>query len=107
MDVDSGNMKPQFNWLSDAEREDLKACGACFRCHKQGHMSYYCPLRQNGNAEYGRPAPTPQNQLGVTDPVEEPQKKDVNSLLKEVQKCLKEGDNKQKFFDRLMELDFI
>ena len=57
MDVDSGNIT-QFTRLTDAERETLKARGACFRCRKQGHMSRQCPLKQGGNAEYGRPAPS-------------------------------------------------
>jgi hypothetical protein len=105
MDVDSGNIT-QFTWLTDAKRETLKAQGACFRCCKQGHMSRQCPLKQGGNAEYERPAPSQQSYSGVTDPVEEPQKKDVNSLLNEVRECLKEGDNKQKFFNRLIESDF-
>lgn len=109
MDVDSGNItqnRPPFNRLTDAEREDLKSRGACFRCRKQGHMSRHCSLRQNGSAEYGRPAPTQSTRSGVTDPVEEP-KKDVNSLLKEVQECLKDGENKQKFFDGLIDSDFV
>jgi hypothetical protein len=104
MEVDSGNIT-QFTRLTDAEREALKARGACFRCRKQGHMSCQCPLKQGGNAEYGRPAPS-QSRSGVTDPAEEP-KKDVNSLLNEVRECLKEGDNKQKFFDGLIESDFV
>jgi hypothetical protein len=68
-------------------------------------MSRQCPLRQGGNAEYGRPAPSQQSYSGITDPTEEP-KKDVNSLLNEVRECLKEGDNKQKFFNGLIESDF-
>ena len=103
MDVDSGNIT-QFTRLTDDKRETLKAKGACFRCRKQGHMSRQCPLKQGRNAEYGRPAPN-QVRAGTTETTEEP-KKDVDTLLNEVRECLKQGDNKQKFFDGLIESDF-
>ena len=103
MDVDSGNIT-QFTQLTDTKRETLKAKGACFRCCKQGHMSRQCPLKQGGNGEYGRPAP---NQVcaGTMETTEET-KKDVDTLLNKVRECLKQGDNKQKFFDGLIESDF-
>jgi hypothetical protein len=60
----------------------------------------YCPTKQNGSAEYGRPAPTQQTCSGITDAVEEP-KKGVKDLLKEVRSILN-TDNKQEFFNGLI-----
>ena len=60
MDVDASNMgnRPHFTQLSDEEKQKLRDNGACFKCHQKGHISKYCPMRQNGSAKYGRPAPT-------------------------------------------------
>jgi len=60
MDVDAGNMgnRPHFTQLSDEEKQKLRDNGACFKCHQKGHISRYCPTRQNGSTEYRRLAPT-------------------------------------------------
>ena len=46
---------PRLAKLTDAERERLRASGACFRCRQPGHMSSQCPLRnQQGNGQRRR-----------------------------------------------------
>jgi hypothetical protein len=37
--------KPKLQKLTDAEREELRAKGGCFRCRETGHMSHECPLK--------------------------------------------------------------
>ena len=67
-------------------------------------------MRQNGSAEYGRLAPTQQSCSGVTNAVEEPKKeepKGVEDLLKIVKGYLTNQENKQKFFDGLMNEGFV
>jgi hypothetical protein len=54
MDVDARHFTP----LTDEEKQKLWDTGRCFRCQKKEHIAKYCPTKQNGNAEYGRLAPT-------------------------------------------------
>jgi hypothetical protein len=63
----------------------------------------YCPTKQNGNAEYGSPAPTQNTHSGIT---EVPEPKNLESILADVKAYLSTEENKQKFYDGLMELDF-
>src|SRR6266851_10286644 len=112
MDVDAGNIgnRPRFTQLSDKEKQKLRDSEACFKCRQKGHISRYCPTRQNGSTEYGRPAPTQQTQLGVTDATEEPKKeepKGVNDFLKIAKGFLNNMENKQKFFNGLIDQGFI
>jgi hypothetical protein len=59
MDIDSGNFNRRgFTPLSAKEKQKLQDTGGCFRCQKKGHISKYCPTRQNRSAEYRRSAPT-------------------------------------------------
>ncbi len=67
-------------------------------------------MRQNGSAKYGRPAPTQQTCSGITDAAEEPKKeepKGINNLLKIVKGYLTNQENKQKFFDGLVDQGFV
>jgi len=112
MDVDAGNMgnHPRFTQLSDEEKQKLRDTGACFKCRQKGHILRYCPMRQNESAEYGRPAPTQQTHSGVTDAMEEPKKeepKGIDDLLKIVKGFLTNQENKQKFFNRLVNEGFV
>ena len=112
MDVNAGNMGncPRFTQLSDEEKQKLRNNEACFKCQQKGHISRYCPMRQNGSTEYGRPAPTQQTHSGVTDATEEPKKeepKGINDLLKIAKGFLTNPENKQKFFDRLIDQGFV
>jgi len=66
----------------------------------------YCPIRQNESAKYGRPAPTQQTCSGITNAMEEPKKeelKGIDDLLKIVKGYLTNPENKQKFFDGLVD----
>jgi len=112
MDVDASNMgnRPCFTQLSNEEKQKLRDKGACFKCRQTGHISRYCPTRQNGSTEYGRPAPTQQTRSGITDATEEPKKeepKSIDDLLKMTKGYLTNQENKQKFFDRLVEKGFV
>ncbi len=112
MDVDAGNMGncPHFTQLSDEEKQKLRDEEACFKCHQKGHISRYCPMRQNGSTEYERPAPTQQSHSGITNAVEEPKKekpKGIEDLLKIAKGYLTNQENKQKFFDRLVNKGFV
>ena len=109
MDVDAGNMtdnRPRFTPLSDDEKEDLKARGACFRCKKQGNISKYCPLKRNRTADVGRPAPTPQARATATEPAEEP-KKGASELAAQVKELMKDQTWKETFFDEIVESGFV
>jgi hypothetical protein len=99
IDVDAGRFTP----LSDEEKQKLWDTGGCFRCQKKGHIVKNCPTKQNGNAEYGRPAPTQNAHSGIT---EVPEPKNLESILADVKAYLSTEENKQKFYDGLMELDF-
>ncbi len=112
MDVDAGNIgnRPHFTQLSDEEKQKLQDEGACFKCHQKGHISRYCPTRQNGSAKYRRPAPTQQSHSGITNAVEEPKKekpKEIEDLLKIAKGYLTNQKNKQKFFDGLVNEGFV
>jgi hypothetical protein len=104
MDVDSGNFNHRgFTPLSAKEKQKLQDIGGCFRCQKKGHISKYCPTRQN--AEYGRPAPTQNARSGIT---EEPEsKKELKDVLAEVKAFLSMEENKQSFYDGLIESGFV
>jgi hypothetical protein len=99
MDVDARRFTP----LTDEEKQKLRDSGGCFRCQKKGHIAKYCPTRQNGNAEYGRPAPTQNACSGITEVLEP---KNLESVLADVKAYLSTEENKQKFYDGLMESDF-
>ena len=112
MDVDAGNIgnRPHFTQLSDKEKQKLRDNKACFKCQQKGHISRYCPMRQNGSTEYERPAPTQQSHSGITNAVEEPKKeepKGINDLLKIAKGFLTNLENKQKFFDGLIDQGFV
>ncbi len=112
MDVDARNMgnRPHFTQLSDEEKQKLRETGACFKCRQKGHISRYCPTRQNGSTKYGRPAPTQQTRSSVTDATEEPKKeepKGIDDLLKIAKGFLTNQENKQKFFDGLVDQGFV
>jgi hypothetical protein len=104
MDVDSGNFnRGGFTPLSAEEKQKLRDTGGCFRCQKKGHISKYCPTRQN--AEYGRPAPTQNAHSGIT---EEPEsKKELRDVLAEEKTFLSTEENKQSFYDGLIESGFV
>jgi len=70
----------------------------------------YCPIRRNGSTKYRRPAPTQQSCSGVTDTVEEPKKEEpkrIEDLLKIAKGYLTNQENKQKFFDGLINEGFV
>jgi hypothetical protein len=106
MDVDSGSFsRGGFTPLSDEEKQKLRDSGGCFRCQKKGHISKFCPTRQNRNAEYGRPAPTQNARSGIT---EEPEpKKDLKDVLAEVKAFISTEENKQSFYDGLIDSGFV
>jgi hypothetical protein len=99
MDVDARRFTP----LTDEEKQKLQDTGGCFRCQKKRHIAKYCPNKQNGNAEYGRPAPTQNTCSGIT---EVPEPKNLEGVLADVKAYLSTEENKQKFYDGLMESDF-
>ena len=99
MDIDARRFTP----LTDEEKQKLWDTGRCFRCQKKGHIAKYCPTKQNGNAEYGRPAPTQNAHSGITEVLEP---KNLESVLADVKTYLSTEENKQKFYNELMELDF-
>jgi len=104
MDVDSGNFNRRgFTPLSAEEKQKLQDTGGCFRCQKKGHISKYCPTRQN--AEYGRPAPTQNTHSGITEELES--KKELKDILAEVKAFLSMEENKQSFYDGLIESGFV
>ncbi len=112
MDVDAGNMgnHPHFTQLSNKEKQKLRDNGACCKCYQKGHILRYCSMRQNGSTEYGRPAPTQQTHSGITDAAEEPKKeepKGIDNLLKIAKGYLINQENKQKFFDGLVDQGFV
>ena len=106
MDIDARNFGCRgFTPLSDEEKQKLWDIGRYFRCQKKGHISKYCTTRQNRNAEYGRPAPTQNACSGIT---KEPEtKKELKDVLADVKAFLSTEENKQSFYDRLIELDFV
>jgi len=106
MDVDSGNFNHRgFTPLSDEEKQKLWDTSGCFRCQKKGHISKYCPTRQNRNAKYGRPAPTQSTHSGIT---EEPEsKKELKDILADVKAFLSTEENNQSFYDGLIESGFV
>jgi hypothetical protein len=99
MDVDARRFTP----LTDEEKQKLRDTGGCFRCQKKGHITKYYPNRQNRNAEYERPAPTQNAHSGIT---EVPELKKLDKVLADIKAYLSTKENKQKFYDELMELDF-
>jgi hypothetical protein len=104
MDVDSGNFNRRgFTPLSAEEKQKLRDTGGCFRCQRKGHISKYCPTRQN--AEYGRPAPTQNARSGITKEPES--KKELKDVLANVKAFLSTEENKQSFYDRLIESGFV
>jgi hypothetical protein len=44
----NNNTGGRYTKLTDTERDDLRARGACFRCRQDGHMSNQCPNRGRG-----------------------------------------------------------
>jgi hypothetical protein len=104
MDIDSGNFNHRgFTPLSTKEKQKLWDTGRCFRCQKKGHIAKYCPTQQN--TEYGRPAPTQNAHSGIT---EEPEsKKELKDILAEVKAFLSMEENKQSFYDGLIESGFV
>jgi hypothetical protein len=107
MDINASNMNNQthFTPLTNDKKQKLHASGGCFKCQKNGHISKYCPTKQNRSAKYGRLAPTQQACSSITDVAEEP-KKGVKDLLKEVRSILN-ANNKQEFFNGLIAQDFV
>ena len=106
MNVDSRNFNHGgFTPLSDKEKQKLWDTGRCFRCQKKWHISKYCPTRQNRNAEYGRPAPTQNACSGITEKPES--KKELKDVLADVKAFLSTEENKQSFYDGLIELGFV
>jgi hypothetical protein len=99
MDIDMGHFTP----LTDEEKQKLWDTGRCFRCQKKGHIAKYCLTKQNRNAKYGRPAPTQNTHSGIT---EVPEQKELKDVLANVKAYFSTEENKQKFYDGLMELDF-
>jgi hypothetical protein len=63
----------------------------------------HCPTKQNGNAEYGRPAPTQNARSSITEVLEP---KNLESILADVKAYLSTKENKQEFYDGLIESDF-
>jgi hypothetical protein len=106
MNVDSGSFNCRgFTPLSNEEKQKLRDTGGCFRCQKKGHISKYCPTRQNRNAEYRRLALTQNARSGIT---EEPEsKKELKDVLAKVKAFLSMEENKQSFYDGLIESGFV
>jgi hypothetical protein len=110
MDVDAGQMsnqnRPRFTQLSEQEKSDLRARGACFKCRQTGHISKYCPTRQqNGTADVGRPAPTPQIHTTAPEPAEE--KMTMDKMVAIAKGFMVNQESKQEFFDKMVELGFV
>jgi hypothetical protein len=57
------------------------------------------------NAEYGRPAPTQNACSGITEELES--KKELKDVLAEVKAFLSTEENKQSFYDGLIESGFV
>jgi hypothetical protein len=95
MDVDAGLIR--FQKLTDEERKELSAKGACFQCHKQGHMSRECP-NKNGSAKYGRPAPTQ---------IKAQEVKTLDGLMGDLKEFLKTEENKEKYFSAMIDHGFV
>jgi hypothetical protein len=106
MDINSGNFScGGFTPLSDEEKQKLCDSSGCFRCQKKGHISKFCPTRQNRNAEYGRPAPTQNAHSGI---MEEPEpKKELKDVLANVKAFISTKENKQSFYDGLIDSGFV
>jgi hypothetical protein len=106
IDIDSGNFNcGGFTPLSNKEKQKLRDTGRCLRCQKTGHISKYCPTRQNRNAEYGRLATTQNAHSGIT---EEPEtKKELKDVLADIKAFLSTEENKQSFYGGLIELGFV
>jgi hypothetical protein len=106
MDINAGNFGcGGFNPLTEEEKQKLQDTGGCFRCQKKGHISKYCPTRQNRNTEYGRPAPTQNACSGIIEELEA--KKELKDVLAEVKAFLSIKENKQSFYDGLIESGFV
>jgi hypothetical protein len=99
MDVDAGLIR--FQKLTDEERKELSAKGACFHCRKQGHMSRDCP-NKNGSAEYGRPAPTQVKKAETPS-----ESKTLDGLMGDLKEFLKAEENKEKYFSTLIDQGFV
>ena len=63
------------------------------------------PTRQNRNAEYGRSAPTQNTCSGITKDLES--KKELKDVLADVKAFLSTEENKQSFYDGLIESGFV
>ena len=105
MDVDAGNFgRGNFTPLTEGEKQKLRETGGCFQCQKSGHIAKYCPTKSR-NAEYGRPAPTQNAHSGIT---EEPEtKKELKDVLADVKAYLSTEENRQGFYDGLIESGFV
>ena len=73
-----------------------------FQMPEERTFSKYYSTRQNRNAEYERPAPTQSTCSGIT---KEPEiKKDLKDILADAKAFLSTEENKQSFYDKLIEL---
>jgi hypothetical protein len=95
MDVDAGLIR--FQKLTDEERKELSAKGACFRCRKPGHMAQECP-NKNGSAKYGRLAPTQ---------IKAQEVKTLDGLMGDLKEFLKTEENKEKYFSTMIDQGFV
>ena len=63
------------------------------------------PTRQNRNAKYGRSAPTQNTRSGITKDLES--KKELKDVLADVKAFLSTEENKQSFYNGLIESGFV
>jgi hypothetical protein len=110
MDVDARNIshqnQPHCTQLTNQEKNDLYAKGACFKCCMQGHISKYFPMRQqNGTADVGRLAPTPQVHTTAPEPAEE--KMTMDKMVAIAKGFMVNQESKQEFFDKMVESGFV